>query len=99
MSKDQYVRLPAYVGQPVWHIRTLQKYLHEEKTWETLGYEMEEGKVSMLQQKVDKSWKIRVTIGSSVSDYTINEFNKCLFTNLEDAEAEVLKREQELKNG
>lgn len=99
MHKDQYVLLPVYIGQPVWYIRTLQKYLYEEREWETLGYELEEGKVSMLQQKTDKSWKIRVTIGHCVSDYTVGEFNKHLFTNLEDAEAEMLKREQELSNG
>lgn len=99
MPKDQYVRLPAFVGQQVWHIRTLQKYLHEERKWEILGYELEEGKVSMLQQKVDKSWKIRVTITSSVSDYTIEDFNKYLFTDKSLAEAELLKKEQELKNG
>jgi hypothetical protein len=99
LPKDQYVKLPAYVGQQIWHIRTLQKYLHEERKWETLGYELEEGKVSMLQQKVDKSWKIRVTILSSVSDYTIEDFNKYLFTDKLKAEAELFKREQELKNG
>lgn len=97
MSKDQYVKLPAFVGQQVWHIRTLQKYNHDDRTWKTLGYEIEDGRVSMLQQKVDKSWKIRVTIGSSVSDYTLEDFSKYLFTNLEDAEAEALKREQELE--
>lgn len=97
MHKDQYVLLPVYVSQPVWYIRTLQKYLHEERKWETLGYELEEGKVSMLQQKVDKSWKIRVTINSSVSDYTIEDFNKYLFTNKPAAEAELRKREQELE--
>ena len=41
---------------------------------------MQSGKVSMLQQKADKSWKIRVTINHSVGDYTIDEFNKYLFT-------------------
>jgi len=95
-SKDQYVKLPAFVGQPVWSIRTLHKY--EDNQFKTIGYEVEHGKVSMLQQKVDKSWKIRVTINHSVGDYTLDDFNKYLFTNLEDAEAEALKREQELIN-
>lgn len=96
-SKDQYVRLPAYVGQQVWNVRTLHKYI--DKQFKVVGYEVESGRVSMLQQKVDKSWKIRVTIGSSVSDYTLDEFTKHLFTNLEDAEAEAFRREQELTNG
>ncbi len=92
--KDQYVKMPAYVDQPVWSIRTLQKYIHEAKTWETLGYEIEEGKVSMLQQKVDKSWKIRVTRRGSVCDYTLEEFNKYLFN----TEAEAIKeRDRRIK--
>ena len=96
IHKDQYVKLPAFVGQPVWHIKTLQKYLHEERKWETLGYELEEGKVSMLQQKVDKSWKIRVTISSSVSDYTIEDFDKYLFTNEAEAKNELTRKLKEL---
>ena len=96
MPKDQYVKLPAYVGQPVWHIRTLQKYIHEERKWETFGYELEEGKVSMLQQKADKSWKIRVTINSSVGDYTIEDFDKYLFTNEAEAKNELARKLKEL---
>ena len=92
--KDQYVKMPAYVGQPVWHIRTLQKYHHGDKKWETLGYEIEEGKVSMLQQKVDKSWKIRVSCDGSVSDYTPDKFDEYLFT----TEAEAIKeRDRRMK--
>jgi hypothetical protein len=98
-SKDQYVKLPAFVGQPVWSIDTRKRYRHEDKTWETLGYELEEGKVSMLQQKVDKSWKIRIFRNGYVCDYTIDDFNKYLFTNKASAEAELIKRELELKNG
>ena len=96
MPKDKYIKLPAFVGQPVWHIRTLQKYIHEERKWETLSYELEEGKVSMLQQKADRSWKIRVTISSSVSDYTIEDFDKYLFTNEAEAKNELARKLKEL---
>ena len=94
--KDQYIKLPAFVGQSVWHIRTLQKYIHEERKWEIFGYELEEGKVSMLQQKADKSWKIRVTINSSVSDYTIDDFDKYLFTDETAAGRELTRKLKEL---
>lgn len=40
-------------------------------------------KVSMLQQKADKSWKVRLTPESgAVFDITLDEFNEyCFFTN------------------
>ena len=96
--KSQYVKLPAFIGQPVWLIKPLQKYLHEERKWETFGYEVESGKVSMLQQKADKSWKIRVTRKSYVEDYTIDEFNKKLFTTEKAAIEEYNRRIKELSN-
>jgi hypothetical protein len=94
-NKDEYVKLPAFVGQPVWSIRTLYKY--EDNQFKTIGYEVEDGKVSMLQQKADKSWKIRVTIKHSVSDYTIDEFNKQLFTTETAAIKECDRRAKVLK--
>ena len=49
-------------------------------------------KVSMLQQKADKSWKIRLTPPSgNVFDITLNEFNEhCYFTK-EEFEPESVK--------
>lgn len=90
--KDQYVKLPAYIGQQVW-----VPYVY----WRSISKEVysatREGKVSSLQQKVDKSWKIRVSVNSSVSDYTIDEFNKCVFLSEADADIERKKRVKELE--
>jgi hypothetical protein len=88
--------MPAFVGQPVWSISTLHKY--EDRQFKTVGFEVKEGKVSMLQQKVDKSWKIRITIKSSVCDYTLDEFNEYIFTSEAEAIKECNRRIQELEN-
>ena len=94
--KDQYVFMPAYVGQEVWKIYHKHKYNYETKTFKVVGYELEKGRVSMLQQKADKSWKIRVTVGSNVCDYTIDEFNRLVYKTEEAAKAELEILEKEL---
>lgn len=77
--KEQYVKLPAFVGQKVWIInRWLSKC------------EICEGKVSMLQQKADKSWKIRVSITGSVQDYTLETFEKEVYLSKAAAEKALL---------
>jgi hypothetical protein len=67
---------PCYIGQEIWHI--------------TKHYdgriEIRKGKVSMLQQKSDKSWKIRITVNSSVWDFTPNEIGTEYFLTREEAE-------------
>lgn len=78
--KEQYVRLPAFVGQKVWVIlRWFSKC------------EICEGKVSMLQQKADKSWKIRVSSAGSVYDYTLETFKKYIYLTEEAAKEALLK--------
>jgi hypothetical protein len=77
--KEQYVKLPAFVGQKVWIVnRWLSKC------------EICEGKVSMLQQKADKSWKIRVSITGSVQDYTLETFEKEVYLSKAEAEKALL---------
>lgn len=88
-NKHQYVKLPAYVGQPVWI-----PYVHY---YRELYSKVEAGKVSMLQQKADGSWKIRISRNGSVADYTIEDFGKYVFTTEEAAELERRKRTEEIK--
>ena len=85
--KDEYIHLPVYVGKPVWRVF----YWHYTKE-----VEIREGRVSMLQQKADKSWKFRVSDSGSVSDYTLDEIGSGIFLNYEDAVAEHDKIEREL---
>ena len=85
-NKDQYVKLPVYIGQPVWTVTT----------WWDNNVEIREGKVSMIQQKSDKSWKFRVTINSSVTDYTLDEVGKYIFFSEKSVQEEADRREREL---
>lgn len=70
------IALPVTIGQPVWD---LCKWPHRDA-------EIREGKVSMLQQKADKSWKIRISVNSSVYDITLDEIGKNIFLTKEAAE-------------
>lgn len=90
--RDQYVKLPAYIGQRVW-----VPYVYWMSSSKAVYSAVREGKVSSLQQKVDKSWKIRVSINSSVSDYTVDEFNKYVFLSETEAEVERKKQAKELE--
>ena len=77
-DKVYYAKLPAYIGMKVWvpHVW----YFTEVMT------DLKEGHVSGLQQKANGSWKIRITRNGTVSDYTVEDFNKYCFLNKEDAE-------------
>lgn len=81
--KNQFVKLPAYIGQPVFEVQARHKFI--DNKFVVVNYELQEGKVSMIQQKADKSWKFRVTINSSVCDYTIDEIGKTIFFSKDEA--------------
>lgn len=90
-NKHQYVKLPAYIGQQVWRAGAWWHYSG------TVKSEVKEGKVSMIQQKADGSWKIRVSAASSVSDYTIEEFNQRVFLTEEAAEEDRIRLVKKIK--
>ena len=92
--RDQYIELPVYVGQPVW--RLISRYNWTSGEPRIIGYDIEECKVSMLQQKVDKSWKFRISRNGSVGDYKLEDLNNCIYTNPKDAEAERIRRIKEI---
>ena len=85
-SKDQYTKLPVYIGQSVWMVYT----------WYSGRVEIQEGKVSMIQQKADKSWKFRITAGHSVADYSLKEVGNHIFFTEAEAIAEHDRRVREL---
>ena len=74
---------PCYIGQEIWYIRN-----HYDGRIEII-----KGKVSMLQQKSDKSWKIRITVNSSVWDFTPNEIGTTYFLTREEAEKALERSE------
>ena len=75
---------PCYIGQEIWHIT---KHYNGR-------IEIRKGKVSMLQQKSDKSWKIRITVNSSVWDFTPNEIGAQYFLSREEAEKALAERSE-----
>ena len=70
----------CYIGQPIW-------YVCEHVYSGTV--EIEEGKISMIQQKTDKSWKFRITVNSSVWDFTPDKIGTRYFLTKEEAEAKL----------
>ena len=77
--EEKEIRLPVCsVGDEVWYTR------HREEPMKC--------KVSMLQQKADKSWKVRLTPPySGVFDITLGEFNKFCFFTQKEAEENIGK--------
>ena len=60
-----FILPPCKVGDKVWWLTTAN--------WQGTKWKIEEVRVSMLQQKADKSWKIRLTHNSSVFDITTDK--------------------------
>ena len=83
LLKNGVIVPPCYIGQEIWHIT---------KHYDGRN-EIRKGKVSMLQQKSDKSWKIRITVNSSVWDFTPNEIGTEYFLTKEEAEKALERRE------
>ena len=84
LFEDGWIRLPCKVGQKIWELCE----------WSFKETEIREGKVSMLQQKTDKSWKVRITVNHSVYDITLDEIGKTVFLTKEEAENALKEREQ-----
>lgn len=84
--KELYIQLPVYIGQSVWRV-----YKNPYNKLVTII----KGKVSMLQQKADKSWKFRVSNSSSLHDYTLDDIGLKVFLSEKQAEvaAYVLRKE------
>lgn len=79
---------PCKVGQTVYYINFWLKKEH---------WKVYEGKISMLQQKADKSWKFRMSYHLGVGDYTLDELGKTVFLTREEAEAALKAREENAK--
>ena len=79
-----YIKLPAYIGMEVWIPDVWCSY-----NTKSLRAELIAGKVSMLQQKVDKSWKIRVSRNHAVYDYNLDDFSTRVFLTRDAAEEKL----------
>ena len=77
--KDKFIELPLCIGQDIWQVY---------QRWNNKVV-VTKGKVSMLQQKADKSWKFRMSVDGSVIDFTIDAIGDYIFLTEEDAKAEA----------
>lgn len=64
------------VGRPLWIINQIKHWDAENKCWIVTSYEIQEVKVSMIQQKVDGTWKARISENGSVYDVPMSEITE-----------------------
>lgn len=76
-AEGRLLVLPCKVGDVVYFLR---HYFDG-------SAEIVQGKISMLQQKSDLSWKFRVSEGGSVFDRKMDDIGKTVFLTREEAEA------------
>lgn len=83
---DAYKDKKVNVGFPKCSVGDIVWYTYYRK-------EPERCRVSMLQQKSDKSWKVRLTPeDSGVFDITLEQFNEYCFSTQEEAEKNIIKK-------
>lgn len=79
---------PCNVGDIVWFIESID--------WQQTKWSCDCGKVSMIQQKSNKTWKFRISTGNRLADYASERIGKTVFFSKEEAEKAV---ERMNKNG
>ena len=82
--KSRVVELPCEVGHKVWFVKSTN--------WQQTEWKVAEGKLSMIQQKADKSWKVRISHNSSVWDIILDAIGKEYFLSREEAENALAER-------
>ena len=78
---------PCKVGDKVWWLTTAN--------WQQTEWKIVEVKVSAIQQKADKSWKIRITHNSSVWEFKVEDIGIRYFLTKEEAEDKLRERNSE----
>ena len=82
-NKNAYVEVPCVIGQTVWRLCT----------WFKSPAEIVESRVSMIQQKADKSWKFRISNRYGTCDFKAEEIGQYVFITKEEAEEALAKLE------
>ena len=83
--KDKYTKLPCTIGQPVWKLCT----------WHGSPAEILDGRVSMIQQKADRSWKVRISTKYGTDDLKAEDLGKWVFLTKEAAEEALANKSTE----
>ena len=69
-------QIPFVIGQPMWKLCT----------WYRSPAEIVESRVSMIQQKADKSWKVRISNRYGTEDFKAGDVGTFIFLTREAAE-------------
>lgn len=73
--------IPFTIGQSMWKLRT----------WYRGPAEILESRVSMIQQKADKSWKVRISNRYGTEDFKAGDVGTYIFLSKEAAEEALTK--------
>ena len=77
LNKATHLEVPCAIGQSMWRLLS----------WYRAPAEIIESKVSMIQQKADKTWKFRISNRYGTSDFATDDIGKEVFYTKEEAEA------------
>lgn len=84
-NKNTCIEVPCIIGQTMWRLCT----------WYRSPAEIVESRVSMIQQKADKSWKFRISNKYGTDDFKADEIGKYVFLTKEAAEEALNKLNKE----
>ncbi len=73
--------IPFTIGQRIWKLCT----------WHAASAEILESRVSMIQQKADKSWKVRISNRYGTEDFKAGDVGTYIFLTKEAAELALIK--------
>ena len=79
--------MPFTIGQPMWKLCT----------WYRSPAEILESRVSMIQQKADKSWKVRISNRYGTEDFKAGDIGTYIFLTKEAAEEALAKLTERLE--
>jgi hypothetical protein len=84
LNKGRVTEVPCVIGQPMWKLCTW----HHHAPAEIL-----DGRVSMIQQKADRSWKVRISTKYGTDDLKAEDLGKWVFLNKKEAEEALAELE------
>lgn len=83
LNKGRMAEVPCIIGQPMWKLCT----------WYHAPAEILESRVSMIQQKVNGSWKVRISNRYGTDDIKAEDIGNYVFFTKEEAEEALAKME------
>lgn len=86
--KNKSSKVPFTIGQPMWKLCT----------WFSGRAEILDNRVSMIQQKADRSWKVRITNRYGTEDFKAGDVGTYIFLTKEAAEEALAEWNKQNRN-